>query len=190
MDGHASHETDEMIEAAFAARVILLRLPPHTTHKLQPMDVGVFGPFQNAWVNHCCDQACRGEEITRLTLIPEYMKVFCFFLYSSESQTNTYLLRSRSATNISRPPSSRVRFENPGVGRLTARSSLTKTLVRARLTLALPPILNQPPRLLTAISTILKTMAPRARFPFRFRATTTLSGRRSARVRVRLSPMT
>ncbi|KIJ25042.1 hypothetical protein M422DRAFT_147688, partial [Sphaerobolus stellatus SS14] len=48
-DGHQSHETSEMHQLAFDNEIILLSLPPHCTHKLQPLDVGVFGPFQQAW---------------------------------------------------------------------------------------------------------------------------------------------
>ncbi|KIJ38018.1 hypothetical protein M422DRAFT_177172 [Sphaerobolus stellatus SS14] len=40
---------------AFNNNILLLAIPPKTTHKLQPLDVGVFGPFQTAWVKHCED---------------------------------------------------------------------------------------------------------------------------------------
>ncbi len=49
-DGHGSHNSAELIRLARANNIILFCLPPHTTHKLQPLDVGVFGPFQNAWI--------------------------------------------------------------------------------------------------------------------------------------------
>ncbi|KIJ40475.1 hypothetical protein M422DRAFT_256734 [Sphaerobolus stellatus SS14] len=75
MDGHKSHETDEMVIQALDNRVIVILLPGHTTHKLQPMDVGVFGPFQTAWRMHCTDMACKGQPVTRDTVIEEYMKV-------------------------------------------------------------------------------------------------------------------
>ena len=29
--------------------VTILTLPPHSTHKLQPLDVGVMGPFKTAY---------------------------------------------------------------------------------------------------------------------------------------------
>ncbi|KIJ48785.1 hypothetical protein M422DRAFT_91853, partial [Sphaerobolus stellatus SS14] len=48
-DGHGSHESNEMLKKAFTCNILLLSLPPHTTHKLQPLDVGVFGPLQKAW---------------------------------------------------------------------------------------------------------------------------------------------
>lgn len=54
-DGHGSHTTLDWIEHACANNIILYCLPPHTTHWLQPLDVGCFGPLQIAWFN-CCDE--------------------------------------------------------------------------------------------------------------------------------------
>ncbi len=42
IDGHKSHLTLECIDLARENQVILLCLPPHTTHALQPLDVAVF----------------------------------------------------------------------------------------------------------------------------------------------------
>lgn len=50
-DGHGSHETHPMHQLAVNNNIILLSLSPHTTHKLQPLDVRVFGPFWHAWVD-------------------------------------------------------------------------------------------------------------------------------------------
>ena len=46
VDGHHSHESLKIIDLAIKHNIIILCLLPHTTHKLQPLDVGVFGPFQ------------------------------------------------------------------------------------------------------------------------------------------------
>ncbi|KAF2891222.1 hypothetical protein ILUMI_14951 [Ignelater luminosus] len=47
MDNHESHLAPEVLNIAKENRVILLTIPPHTSHKLQTLDVSVFGPFQN-----------------------------------------------------------------------------------------------------------------------------------------------
>ena len=47
LDGHCSHKSLEAIELARKSGIIMLTLPPHTTHKLQVLDVSVFGPFKN-----------------------------------------------------------------------------------------------------------------------------------------------
>ncbi|KIJ47649.1 hypothetical protein M422DRAFT_135040, partial [Sphaerobolus stellatus SS14] len=75
IDGHGSHETTEMLDKAFEQNTILAELPPHTTHRLQPLDVGIFGPLQRSWIKHCEDMGVKRQEITRETLIPEYMKI-------------------------------------------------------------------------------------------------------------------
>ena len=45
-DGHSSHDTLDVIALSWEHNVLLYCLPPHTMHKFQPLDVGVFGPFQ------------------------------------------------------------------------------------------------------------------------------------------------
>ncbi|KIJ34985.1 hypothetical protein M422DRAFT_262946 [Sphaerobolus stellatus SS14] len=59
----------------FNNEIILLSLPPKTTHMLQPLDVGVFGPFQNAWVKHCEDSAIARDPVTRYNLVEHYMQI-------------------------------------------------------------------------------------------------------------------
>ncbi|XP_031698045.1 jerky protein homolog-like, partial [Anarrhichthys ocellatus] len=47
MDGHQSHLDPELVRAAQReGGVILLCLPPHTSHILQPLDVSFFGPLK------------------------------------------------------------------------------------------------------------------------------------------------
>jgi hypothetical protein len=74
-DGHGSHVTLEMIDAALAHNVILFCLPPHTTHRLQPCDVGVFGLLKKAW-NQCCDAVLErtGSQLKASDVVQEYMR--------------------------------------------------------------------------------------------------------------------
>ena len=48
-DGHLSHVCVELIEKAIEEDVVLLKLPPHVTDKLQPLDVCCFGPLKRVW---------------------------------------------------------------------------------------------------------------------------------------------
>ena len=50
VDGHSSHVNMSFIELADSLRIILLILPPHTTHRLQPLDVGLFQPLSTAYL--------------------------------------------------------------------------------------------------------------------------------------------
>jgi hypothetical protein len=73
VDGHGSHETVEFLEIARAHNVIIFKLPPHTTHRLQPLDVGVFGPLQREWQKRCeYAITTTGEGIKRQDVPREY----------------------------------------------------------------------------------------------------------------------
>lgn len=48
-DGHGSHLTYNSIKLAMDNGIILLCLPPNSSHALQPLDVGVFSPMKNTW---------------------------------------------------------------------------------------------------------------------------------------------
>jgi len=48
-DGLASYESLDVMTFCFENNIILCRLPSHTSHKLQPCDVAVFGPLKTAY---------------------------------------------------------------------------------------------------------------------------------------------
>ena len=48
-DGHSSHVTYNVIKKAREEQVHLLKLPPHTTDRLQPLDVVCFKPLKVCW---------------------------------------------------------------------------------------------------------------------------------------------
>lgn len=48
LDGHGSHLTARFIAFCLDKRIDLVVLPPHTSHILQPLDVGLFGPLKRA----------------------------------------------------------------------------------------------------------------------------------------------
>ena len=49
LDGHASHLTLKLVEKAQLNNIILFKLPAHTSHLLQPLDVGVFRTTKVKW---------------------------------------------------------------------------------------------------------------------------------------------
>ena len=49
VDGHASHITTQAIQFCIDKKIILLCLPAHLTHILQPLDVGIFSPLATAY---------------------------------------------------------------------------------------------------------------------------------------------
>ena len=48
-DGHNSHISYPTVKTAIEHNIILLCLPPHMSHRLQPLDVGFFRPFKELW---------------------------------------------------------------------------------------------------------------------------------------------
>ncbi|OTB19345.1 hypothetical protein K445DRAFT_53504, partial [Daldinia sp. EC12] len=42
LDNHVSHLTVQFFERATELKIVILPLPPHPTHKLQPLDIGLF----------------------------------------------------------------------------------------------------------------------------------------------------
>ena len=48
-DGFGTHETLEILQFCLENNIRLCRLPSHTSHKLQPCDIGVFGPLKAAY---------------------------------------------------------------------------------------------------------------------------------------------
>ena len=51
VDGHSSHVNMEFINMCDKLRIILLILPPHSTHRLQPLDVSLFAPLATFYTN-------------------------------------------------------------------------------------------------------------------------------------------
>lgn len=53
LDGHSSHYEPDTIRYAAENGVIILCLPPHTTHVSQPLDVSFFKPLKTYWSEVC-----------------------------------------------------------------------------------------------------------------------------------------
>ncbi|XP_063953424.1 tigger transposable element-derived protein 1-like [Lytechinus pictus] len=69
-DGHKSHVSVPVLQMARANNIVLFVLPAHTSHFLQPLDVGVFSPMK-AQYNTSCSRFLRqqpGRVITRYDL--------------------------------------------------------------------------------------------------------------------------
>lgn len=49
LDGHNSHCSYKFVSYAAAHNIDIICLPAHTTHALQPCDVGVFSPLAAKW---------------------------------------------------------------------------------------------------------------------------------------------
>ncbi|XP_003391501.1 PREDICTED: uncharacterized protein LOC100640141, partial [Amphimedon queenslandica] len=65
-DGHSSHMSIEAIEYAKSNQIYILCLPSHTTHILQPLDIGVFKSFKSNFSKACTNYVSKnpGRVIT------------------------------------------------------------------------------------------------------------------------------
>lgn len=62
-DGHSSHVNPQFFHYCLNNRIIPLCLPPHTTHRLQPLDVCIFSPYKTHYsqiLQSCYSSRLRG----------------------------------------------------------------------------------------------------------------------------------
>lgn len=66
-DGHLSHISPELVTLALAEDVTILKLPPHTSAILQPLDVSVFKGLKSSWDALLTDWQRRnlGQQLTK-----------------------------------------------------------------------------------------------------------------------------
>ena len=104
LDGHNSHCTYAFCTFAEKHNIIVVCLPSHTTHILQPCDVGVFGPLSKLWKSQVNKATCANITVTsqsdrpyglRYHLLTDLFLPFIFltFPYSANPSTG---LRSPS----------------------------------------------------------------------------------------------
>ena len=53
LDNHSSHRDLQVIQFCRENHIDLLSLPPHASHKMQPLDIGFFGPLKRAYSSEC-----------------------------------------------------------------------------------------------------------------------------------------
>ncbi|KAF8221169.1 hypothetical protein L208DRAFT_1213521, partial [Tricholoma matsutake] len=73
-DGHNSHCTYQLIKFAAKHHIIIVCLPSHTTHALQPCDVGMFGPLARAWKSQVTQASQDNVAIAKDNLLLYYHK--------------------------------------------------------------------------------------------------------------------
>lgn len=74
LDGHNSHTTYRFCSFAEKHKIIVLCLPSHTTHRLQPCDVGCFGPLASTWKSEVNKASSEWIPIRKNNLLAYYSK--------------------------------------------------------------------------------------------------------------------
>lgn len=67
MDNHYSHVTLESYEFCKAHHIQVVSIPPHTSHRLQPLDVSFYGPMKKAF-NLECDRFLRTNRFQKISV--------------------------------------------------------------------------------------------------------------------------
>ena len=49
LDNHESHTSLKVVDKAKSSGIVMLTIPPKTSHRLQPLDISVFGPFKRSY---------------------------------------------------------------------------------------------------------------------------------------------
>lgn len=116
VDGHGSHITYQFIEYCIKHNILLFCLPSHSTHLLQPLDVGLFSPYQHFYGRAVDDYMRSGQNrhgIKKSLFIP-------FLSYARE--------QAFSHHNICQA------FEATGIWPLSARKVLLKMAPESEIT--------------------------------------------------------
>ena len=76
MDGYGSHMTYEFFTYAKRNQIELFRLPPHSTHLTQPLDVGCFQPFKH-YHSEATDELVRlgGADFDKLDFLSIFQRM-------------------------------------------------------------------------------------------------------------------
>ncbi|XP_065662840.1 uncharacterized protein LOC136085459 [Hydra vulgaris] len=130
MDNHESHVNISVIELAKKSGIVLMTFHPHTTHKMQPLDRGVFGPFKtfynNAMNNWMISPGNAGKPVTimiYLTFVPSTSSIVL-----GEIPTVSLPSRSIVSPEIIRPhPKAKLRKTNTSKRRNRKSCILTDT---------------------------------------------------------------
>jgi hypothetical protein len=72
LDGHDSHPMYSFCRFAEKHKIIIICLPSHTTHVLQPCDVGILGPLSSCWKSEVNKSACGHVPIAKSNLISHH----------------------------------------------------------------------------------------------------------------------
>ena len=97
LDGHGSHVTMEFIKYCDRHRILLMILPPHSTHTLQPLDVVLFKPLSQAYSNELTNYLHKAQG-----LVPIKKGDFFPLFWSAwiSSFTESLILKAFEATGI------------------------------------------------------------------------------------------
>ena len=85
MDGHESHHSTEFELFCKDHKIVTLCMPPHSSHILQPLDVGCFGPLKKAYGREI--EGLMKARITHITK-PDFLPAFFAAFQAAMTEKN------------------------------------------------------------------------------------------------------
>jgi DDE superfamily endonuclease len=77
IDGHDSYNINEFLDFCVDHKIITLCMPPHSSHLLQPLDVGCFAPLKRAYSHEIEDLVrCHINHITKEEFLPAFRAAY------------------------------------------------------------------------------------------------------------------
>jgi len=87
LDNHGSHLSAEAIKFARDHGVVMSSFPPHCSHRLQPLDRSVYGPFKR-FISVAQDSWMRNHPGKYMTIIYDFLSLVSEALRKSVTPTN------------------------------------------------------------------------------------------------------
>jgi hypothetical protein len=75
VNGYSSHVTTSFLKAAIDLKILVVIYPPHSTHRLQPLDVGCFAPLATYYSQNLEAFTSSSEGLIRMSK-QQFFKVF------------------------------------------------------------------------------------------------------------------
>ncbi|XP_065664813.1 uncharacterized protein LOC136086445 [Hydra vulgaris] len=111
LDDHSSHLHFETLNLAKENGIVMLFLPPHCSHKLQPQDVSVFGPFkkylsvaQDAWLKNNPGKAIKTYDIPKIVSDSLSLAITCTNITKCFQKTGVYPYNASIFADYFLPP--------------------------------------------------------------------------------------
>lgn len=97
LDGHGSHVTPSFIDYCHSHRILLAVLPPHSSHRLQPLDVGMFKPLSSAYTKELNEMLQRSQALLNVRK-SDFLRLF--WAAWIHAFTSDKILSSFAATGV------------------------------------------------------------------------------------------
>ena len=127
LNRHGSHITMAFIEYCDAHKIHLAILPPHSTHTLQPLNVGLFKPLASAYSNELSNFLYRSQGITGITK-RDFFKLFYKAWDDSITPANTLSAFKKCGISPFNPDQVLGRFRAKSEERPSSSSSSSSVL--------------------------------------------------------------